>query len=61
MGKKIDDQWAFEVFAGQHPHEAHESDPDRFWAFFHGNCPMVPRPEMVKMLAAERLKGKTNG
>ena len=44
------DQWAFEVFAAAHPHEAHESDPERFWAWFHRVRPIETRESMVKFL-----------
>ena len=36
--------WAMFCFA--HPIEAHRQDPEKFWQFFHSQCPDVPREEM---------------
>ena len=41
---------AFETFAKLHPVEAHDTWPDRFWAFFRTECPGVTREQMVAML-----------
>lgn len=41
---------AFEMFATAHPHEAYETWPERFWTFFHGRCPDVPRDAMERLL-----------
>ena len=48
--KDESDQWAFEVFAARHPHEAHESDPERFWAYFEPQFPGVPREVLIKLI-----------
>jgi hypothetical protein len=45
------DQWAWEAFAGAHPHEAHALDAERFWNYFHSRCPNVTRERMVAFLA----------
>lgn len=42
--------WAFGAFATAHPHEAHEEDPERFWALFQRWRPGVDREEMRRIL-----------
>ena len=42
--------WAWEVFCDAHPHEAYESDPDRFWKHFHSRAPNITREQMVALL-----------
>ena len=37
------EQWGWEAFATLHPHEAHETSPDRFWEFFQTKRPGVTR------------------
>lgn len=44
------ERFSFEAFATAHPHEAHEAYPDRFWEFFHAQCPRLSREEMRSLL-----------
>lgn len=44
------DQQAFETLAHIYPHEAYESEPDKFWAYFRKQVPGASREEMVKTL-----------
>lgn len=41
---------AWEWFAFAHPHEAYETDPERFWMFLHKNFPDVSRAQMKETL-----------
>ena len=52
-----EDDMMYRFFAYAHPHEAHDDDPERFWAFFHGEQPNVSREEMTRML--DETKGET--
>jgi len=45
------EQRAFEAFAFLYPHEAHAQDQDRFWTFFHEQCPEKSRDDMLRILA----------
>lgn len=47
------EQAAFEMFALAHPHEAHETWPDRFWEFFHRQRPDLTRLKMEQMLGVK--------
>ena len=44
------EQKAFELFAHMHPHEAYDTWPERFWAYFQGKCPGVTRAQMEQLL-----------
>jgi len=44
------EQFVWESFAHAHPHEAHETDPDRFWQHFHQRAPEITREQMVALL-----------
>lgn len=46
------EQLAFGLLAQAYPHGAYEYDPERFWEYFHSECPNVPREEMESILAA---------
>jgi len=48
--------WAFEAFARAHPHEAYETWPERFWAFFHREHPHVSRAQMEAILKETRKR-----
>ena len=44
------EQWAWEAFASLHPHEAYETWPERFWAYFQTQRPGVSRDAMERVL-----------
>lgn len=45
-----DDDWAFRCLADAYPHEMHEHDPDRFWAYFQTRHPGWTREQMIALL-----------
>ena len=51
MSEAAAEQTAWEWFAQAHPHEAHETWPDRFWEYFQKQCPGVTREQMRQTLA----------
>ena len=58
-GGNLDEQCAFDCFAGIYPHEAYETYPDRFWEYFHRKFPAVSRDAMEKMLKeTDEVRGK---
>lgn len=53
------EETAWQWFAQAHPHEAYETWPERFWAFFHKQSPGVTREQMEAVLReTEVLEGK---
>lgn len=52
------DRIAFEWFASAHPHEAYALHPDKFWEFFHNQCPGITREQMEALLKS--TDGKPN-
>lgn len=44
------EQAAWDCFMMAHPHEAYESNPERFWQDFHKKAPNMPRENMVALL-----------
>ena len=48
---------AFATFAAAYPHEAHETWPDRFWAYFQRVRPGVSRETMERVLRETATKG----
>ena len=51
MNDEEAEQWAFEVFAELHPHEANKLDPERFWTFFKIKRPNISRERMNEILS----------
>lgn len=49
----------FREFADNHPHAAHESDPDKFWEYFHKIFPNLSRSEMIQLLLDTEEKGES--
>jgi hypothetical protein len=41
---------AYKYFAEAHPNDAYESDPEKFWQFFHQEHPTLSREIMVRFL-----------
>ena len=50
ISDELAEQIAWEWFAGAHPHEAHELNPERFWALFQTKCPHRTREDMLRGL-----------
>lgn len=48
--KKMADAFEWECFCQAYPHEAYESDPERFWEYFHSKCPDKSRTDMMYIL-----------
>ena len=48
---------AFATFAAAYPHEAYETWPDRFWAYFQRVRPGVSRETMERVLRETATKG----
>ena len=48
---------AFATFAAAYPHEAYETWPDRFWAYFQRVRPGVSREAMERVLRETATKG----
>lgn len=45
------EQTAWEWFAEAHPHEAHDLNPERFWAFFQKKTQhRISREDMLRVL-----------
>jgi hypothetical protein len=50
MKIEVNEDAVYRQFAQIYPHELYASDPERFWLFFHGECPDVPREQMERIL-----------
>jgi len=52
---QLDDE-AFALFAEVYPHEAYDSEPERFLAFAKKSCPQRTREDIVSLLEKTRSR-----